>query len=112
MTAIEILLDGREPDSLDEHTLVDADQRVSALTLESAAKRASIRLQVFAATLEWLHAGNTPKTPRLLGADFDERGIRTGMELCYRALAHETTDMWERIALVQKANAIRPRTRT
>ena len=32
------------------------------------------------------------------------------MERCYRALAHETTDMWERIALVEKANAIRPRT--
>jgi serine/threonine-protein kinase PknG len=111
-TAIEILLDGRKPDSLDEHTLVDADQRVSALTLESAAKRAGIRLRVFAAALEWLRAGKAPKTPRLLGADFDERGIRTGMELCYRALAHDTTDMWERIALVQKANTIRPRTRT
>jgi len=35
---------------------------------------------------------------KVLGADFDERGIRTGMELCYRALAHDTTDMWERIA--------------
>jgi serine/threonine-protein kinase PknG len=111
-TAIEILLDGRKPDSLDEHTLVDADQRVSALTLESAAKRAGIRLRVFAAALEWLRAGKAPKAPRLLGADFDERGIRTGMELCYRALAHDTTDMWERIALVQKANTIRPRTRT
>ena len=33
------------------------------------------------------------------------------MEFCYRALAHETTDMWERIALVEKANGIRPRTR-
>jgi serine/threonine-protein kinase PknG len=82
------------------------------LTLESAAKRAGIRLRVFAATLEWLHAGNDPETPRLLGADFDERGIRTGMELCYRALAHDTADMWERITLVEKANAIRPRTRT
>ena len=42
---------------------------------------------------------------------FDEPGIRTGMERCYRELAHETTGMWERIALVEKANAIRPRTR-
>ena len=33
-----------------------------------------------------------------------------GMEHSYRALAHETTDM-ERITLVEKANAIRPRTR-
>ena len=37
--------------------------------------------------------------------------IRTGMERSYRELAHETTDTWERIALVEQANAIRPRTR-
>ena len=63
------------------------------------------------AALGWLQAGNTPKTPRLLGCDFDEAGIRAGMEQCYRELAHETTDVWERIDLVEKANAIRPRTR-
>jgi serine/threonine-protein kinase PknG len=34
-----------------------------------------------------------------------------GMELCYRELARGTADTWERIALVEKANAIRPRTR-
>jgi serine/threonine-protein kinase PknG len=33
------------------------------------------------------------------------------MEHCYRELAHETTGTWERIALVEKANAVRPRTR-
>ena len=110
--AIEIMLDGRESDTLDEQTLVDADSRVSALVLESAARRATIRLRVLGTALSWLQAGNTPGTPRLLGADFDERGIRTGMELCYRALARETTDIWERISLVEKANAIRPRTRT
>jgi serine/threonine-protein kinase PknG len=109
--AIEILLDGREPESLDEETLVDADRRVSALTLESAAKRAAIRLEVFAAALGWLRAGNTPTSARLLGGDFDERGIRSGMELCYRALAHDTREAWERITLVERANAVRPRTR-
>jgi serine/threonine-protein kinase PknG len=33
------------------------------------------------------------------------------MEHCYRELAHEMPSMWERIDLVEKANAIRPRTR-
>lgn len=111
-TAIEILLDGRDPDSLDERTLVDAGTRAAALPLESEAKRAAIRLQVFAAALGWLQADNIPRTPRLLGADFDETHVRKGMERCYRALAHETIGMWERIALVEKANAVRPRTRT
>ena len=34
----------------------------------------------------------------------------SGLELCNRALAHEMTDMWERIALVEEPDAIRPRT--
>ena len=96
---------------VDEQTLIDAGERASALTLESATKRATIRLRVLRAALDWLRAGNTNTAPRLLGAAFDERDIRVGMERCYRDLAHETTDMWERIALVEKANEIRPRTR-
>jgi serine/threonine-protein kinase PknG len=110
-TAIEVLLDGRTSEQLDEQTLLDADKRAAACKLESAAKRATIRLQVLDAALGWLRAGNTTKTPRILGADFDERGLRTGMERCYRELAHETDEMWARIALVEHANAIRPRTR-
>jgi serine/threonine-protein kinase PknG len=109
--AIEILLDGRKPKTLNERTLLDAANRAAALTLESAAKRATIRLRVLGAALGWLQAGNKTKAPRLLGADFDEPGIRAAMEHCYRELAHESTCTWERIALVEKANAIRPRTR-
>ena len=109
--AIEILLDSRTSDNLDEPTLVDAGKRASALTIESAAKRETLRLRVLGAALDWLEAGNTPKAGRLLGADFDEPGIRVGMEQCYRALAHETADVWGRIDLVEKANAVRPRTR-
>ncbi|RDH76932.1 serine/threonine protein kinase [Mycolicibacterium moriokaense] len=109
--AIEILLDGRTPDDLDEATLVDAGTRASALNLESATKRATIRLKVLGAALGWLEAGNTPTAARLYGADFGEEGIRVGMEHSYRALAHEASDVWERIALVESANAIRPRTR-
>jgi len=110
-TAIEILLDGQTPESLDEQTLLDAGRRAAALTLESATKRATIQLAVLGAALGWLRAGNKPRATRLLGAAFDEPGIRTGMERAYRELAHETTDMWERIALVEKANTTRPRTR-
>ena len=71
-TAIEILLDGRTPENLDEPTLVDAGKRAAALTLESTAKRARLALRVFGAALGWLQAGNNPKATRLLGADFDE----------------------------------------
>jgi serine/threonine-protein kinase PknG len=110
-TAVEILLDGHTPASLDEQTLLDAARRASALNLESATKRATIRLRVLGAALGWLRAGNKTRAQRLLGENFDEPHIRTGMEHCYRELAHEMTGMWERIALVEKANEIRPRTR-
>jgi serine/threonine-protein kinase PknG len=33
------------------------------------------------------------------------------MERSYRELAHESDDTWDRIALVEQANEIRPRTR-
>jgi serine/threonine-protein kinase PknG len=110
-TAIEILLDRRDADGTDEDTLLDAERRLSRLNIESPARHATIRLQILNAALDWLRAGNSPTAPRLLGVDFDERGLRLGMERCYRALAREAFDMWERIALVQSANAIRPRTR-
>jgi serine/threonine-protein kinase PknG len=110
-TAIEVLLDGQTPESLDEQTLLDAGKRAAALNVESATKRAIIRLSVLGAALGWLRAGNQNDAQRLLGAAFDEADIRTGMESAYRELAHESTDVWERIALVEKANTIRPRTR-
>jgi serine/threonine-protein kinase PknG len=91
--------------------LVSAGTRTAAATLESASRRAGISLRVFDAALSYLRAGKTTSTPRLLGADFTETGLRAGMERCYRALAHETPEIWERIALVEKANNIRPRTR-
>ena len=110
-TAIEILLDGRTPENLDEQTLLDAGERAAALHLESTTRRATIRLRVLGAALGWLRAGHKTTAARLLGAAFDETSIRTGMERSYRELAHETTGMWERIALVENANEIRPRTR-
>ena len=110
-TAIEILLDGRTPENLDEQTLLDAGKRTAALNLESTAKRATIRLRVLRRGVGLAAGGPQDHRRAAARLDFDERSIRTGMERCYRELAHETTDMWERIALVEKANAIRPRTR-
>lgn len=109
--AIDVLLAASPAEALDEGTLRDVDRRTCALALESTARRAHVRLKVFEAALDWLAAGHTPGATHLLGAEFDEAGIRTGMEQCYRALARETTDLWERVALVERANTVRPRTR-
>jgi serine/threonine-protein kinase PknG len=110
-TAIDILLEGRTAADLDEETLLDAGRRAAGLALESATKRANVRLRIFGAALDWLRTGNEPEAAHLLGVEFDEPGVRTGMERCYRELARATTDTWERIAYVESANSIRPRTR-
>jgi serine/threonine-protein kinase PknG len=110
-TAVEILLDASYPEKLDEKILLDAGKRTDALNIESATKRATIRLRVLGAALDWLGAGHKSSAGWLLGAAFDEPRIRTGMERSYRELAHEASDMWDRIALVEKANKIRPRSR-
>jgi serine/threonine-protein kinase PknG len=110
-TAVEILLDAGTPEKLDEQVLLDAGKRADALNLESATKRANIRLRVLGAALDWLGAGHKSSAGWLLGAAFDEPRIRSGMERSYRELAHEASDMWDRIALVEKANKIRPRSR-
>jgi serine/threonine-protein kinase PknG len=110
-TAVEILLDAGTPQKLDEQILLDAGKRADALNLESATKRANIRLRVLGAALDWLGAGHKSSAGWLLGAAFDEPRIRSGMERSYRELAHEASDMWDRIALVEKANKIRPRSR-
>lgn len=110
--AIELLLDGANPKDVGEPTLVDAGKRASALNLDSIAKRADVRIRVLGAALDWLAAGHQPTAPRLLGADFHEPGLRLGLEECYRQLARVSSGTWDRIALVEKANTIRPRTRT
>jgi serine/threonine-protein kinase PknG len=110
-TAIDVIIDGRPPEALDEQMLLDAGTRAGTLTLESAARRAAVRLRVLRAALAWLQSGKSNSEAQLLDSGFDEDSIRAGMERSYRELARATTDVWERIALVEKANAIRPRTR-
>ncbi|MGI5128602.1 tetratricopeptide repeat protein [Pseudonocardia sp. CA-107938] len=50
--------------------------------------------------------------PRFLGCDWHEPDLRAGLERCLRTSARLTSDRAERIALVDKANAVRPRTFT
>ena len=70
-----------------------------------------IRLQVLGAALGWLRAGNkntrhtTARCPIRRARHPGRDGTR------YRDLAQRRPTVWDRIALVEKANAIRPRTR-
>jgi hypothetical protein len=49
-------------------------------------------------------------TPTVLGCPFTEHGIRLGLESTYRRLALQSPVGAERIALVDTANQLRPRT--
>ncbi|WP_433527176.1 tetratricopeptide repeat protein [Nocardia pseudovaccinii] len=111
LTAVETMLADRTPDELSETLLRDAGGRVEALRIESKSRGAQVRMRVLDAALNWLRTGKAPTTDgALLGANLDQDGVRTGLERCYRDLARETEDMWARFELVDRANAIRPRT--
>ncbi|MGV9836772.1 tetratricopeptide repeat protein [Nocardia niigatensis] len=111
VTAVETLLAVAEPGELTEQLVRDAGKRIDSLTLDSKHRAAQARLRVLDAALRWLRLGRVPTDHSpLLGVALDQQGVRTGLERCYRDLAHETDDMWERIALVEQANAVRPRT--
>ncbi|MBL1074279.1 protein kinase [Nocardia sp. 2] len=111
VAAVDTLLAVDRQGELTEPLLRDAGARISALVIDSNRRRAQARLRVLDAALQWLRLGRVPvEHAPLLDVPLDQNGVRTGLERCYRDLAHETDDLWERIALVEQANAVRPRT--
>ncbi len=111
IAAVDTVLADRTPEELTEAILRDAGDRVTRLRVDSKSRAAQVRLRVLEAALAWLGAGRARADQQpLLGADLDDAGVRTGLERCYRDLAHETEDMWARFALVEQANTVRPRT--
>ncbi|MFC9995200.1 tetratricopeptide repeat protein [Nocardia sp. NPDC127526] len=109
--AVDILLDVQRSGELTENLLRDAGRRIGNLTIDSKRRAALARMHVLDAALQWLRLGRVPaEQAPLLNVTLDQQGVRTGLERCYRVLAREADDMWERIALVEQANAVRPRT--
>jgi serine/threonine-protein kinase PknG len=60
--------------------------------------------------LESLPGGGAVPAGTLVGCELSESGLRSGLERCYRQLARLADTPEERIALVDRANAVRPRT--
>ena len=62
------------------------------------------------AALTWLDTGKPPGGAELAGAEFTEPGVRKRLEGIFRRLAVAASSRQERQALVDQANAVRPRT--
>jgi serine/threonine-protein kinase PknG len=78
-----------------------------------AARRTRIAIEVLEAARQWVVAD--PRRPaiavagkRVLGCAFTERDLRLGLERCYRSLARLSDTADQRVALVDRANSVRP----
>jgi serine/threonine-protein kinase PknG len=104
---------GRET-PVTEHDLLDASARLERLRLD-VERQTRLSAGVLEAAYEWLRepkqSGPTPGA-RVLGCSLEERELRFGLERCYRALARLAGTIEQRVELVDRANAIRPRTLT
>ena len=90
--------------------LIAAAGRLERLGLD-VARQARLTVEMLEAALAWVTAGHAlPPDARLLGYPLTERGLRFGLERAYRTLAQLADDRPTRIALVDQANAVRPRT--
>jgi serine/threonine-protein kinase PknG len=108
---------------------VESSTRLERLRLDTQ-RRANLAVEMFNAALAWLEpaeAANVGAAPtnrpvavpaqpalaatgRLLGQVLTEREVRFGLERAYRVLAAQESDPLARYALVDQANAVRPRT--
>jgi serine/threonine-protein kinase PknG len=104
---------GRDGASVGEHDLVDAAGRLERLTLDHE-RRTRLAAEVLEAAYGWVRSGSRSQSggAMVLGCALSERELRFGLERCYRALARLAGSPDQRIELVDRANAIRPRTLT
>jgi serine/threonine-protein kinase PknG len=91
--------------------LNQADGRLSRLSLDEA-RRQQLTVEILRAALGWASSDRSAPTGNgmILGCEPNDRSLRFGLERGYRALARLTSDRARRIALVDMANAVRPKT--
>lgn len=94
----------------DPRDLTAAADRLDDLTDLDQGRRDRMTAEVLRAGLAWL--GRAPAPPpglTLAEADFTDDGLRGRLEAIYRRLARAATSREDRHALVDQANAVRPR---
>ncbi|GAB1513225.1 serine/threonine-protein kinase [Actinophytocola sp. KF-1] len=93
---------------LTDEDLTSASALLSALELP-AEPRAKAGERLLTAAFEWVTQGGR-SGGTVLGCPMRENDLRVALEGCYRTLARHADNTRERIALVDSANQIRPRT--
>jgi serine/threonine-protein kinase PknG len=114
VASIKIKARAHEAAQLIEPDLYDAARRLERLTLD-AERRTQLSAEVLEAAYGWVQAGKPGARQAggsVLGCGLSERELRFGLERCYRALARLAGTPEQRHELVDRANAIRPRTLT
>ncbi len=109
MTGVLILLQDRPIDDITEADLRSAARRVAQLPADEG-RAPQVKAVVLGRALEWLATGNTPGPQPILDVPFQEIGLRLGLEAVLRTLARGAPGRAHRYALVDLANAVRPRT--
>jgi serine/threonine-protein kinase PknG len=108
LAAIQAQTGSAPVDQLTEQDLVTAGARLGVLELD-AERRALASRELLEAALGWVRTGRGG-TGLVLDCELTEPELRLGLERCYRILARLADTSAERIALVDRANEIRPRT--
>jgi serine/threonine-protein kinase PknG len=95
-------------EGLSEDDLVSASVQLDGLELD-AERRAQASRDLLEAAHAWVREGRTG-TGKVLDCQLTDGELRLGLERTYRMLARQADTASERIALVDRANEIRPRT--
>ncbi len=101
------LLVGSGATSLDD--AVAAGEIAGALELDTE-RRLALNTEILEAALDAINGGTAPTGGLLLGRPITERDIRLGLEQAYRRLARLESLRSDRVALIDRANQVRPRT--
>ncbi len=108
LAAVRARLRVGAPADLAEDDLVAAGKQLADTEVD-AERRAHASSEVLGTSLQWVLAGGSG-SGTVLGSALTEDDLRAGLERCYRTLARHADNTRERIALVDTANRIRPRT--
>ena len=106
--AVQAILLGLDGSASDEVALRAAARRVQRLPLDAATDH-EVRATLLDAAVRTV-GGADPAAEAFLDCPWAERELRLALERCLRTSARQTSDPAARIALVDRANAARPRT--